>query len=53
MMLLASVDGGHSGIVHPRSAPELSDVALFVVAVIGVWLVRRGLRARFSRQRKD
>lgn len=37
----------HSGVIHTRSMPELSDIALFVVAVGGVWLVRRTLRRRF------
>ncbi|HEX8383107.1 MAG TPA: hypothetical protein VF592_07005 [Sphingomonas sp.] len=32
-----------------RTAPEWSDVALFVVAVLAVWFVRRRLRARFRR----
>ena len=36
----------HSGVIHTRSMPELSDIALFVMAVGGVWLVRRALRAR-------
>ena len=45
----ASVAGGHSGIVHRRTGPELSDVALFVVAAVGVWIVRRALRRRFAR----
>ncbi|WP_181814668.1 hypothetical protein [Sphingomonas aracearum] len=51
MMLLASVAGGHSGVVHRRTGPELSDAALFVLAVAGVWLIRRTLRARFARRR--
>ena len=38
---------GHSGVVHPRTGPALSDIALFVCACVGVWLVRRALRARF------
>ena len=33
-----------------RTAPEVSDVALFVVAVLAVWFVRRRLRARFRRK---
>ena len=33
-----------------RTAPELSDVALFVVAALAVWFVRRRLRARFRRK---
>jgi hypothetical protein len=31
----------------PRTAPELSDVALFACAVAAVWFVRRALRRRF------
>jgi len=34
---------------HQRTSPEWSDIALFVVAAIGVWLVRRGLRKRFAK----
>lgn len=34
----------------PRTHPELSDVALFAMACLAVWLVRRALRRRF---RKD
>ena len=43
----AAVESGHSGIVHPRTGPALSDIALFVCAAVGVWLARRALRARF------
>ena len=39
----------HSGVIHTRSMPELSDIALFVMAVAGVWLVRRALRKRFAK----
>lgn len=46
---LLAVQSGHSGIVHPRTGPELSDVALFVFAVMGVFLVRRALRKRFAK----
>lgn len=36
-----------SGVVStPRSGPELSDVALFLVAAVAVWLTRRALRNR-------
>lgn len=42
----------HSGMATPRTAPELSDIALFVMAAAGVWLVRRAMRARFARQRQ-
>ncbi|BCA62601.1 hypothetical protein HMP09_1835 [Sphingomonas sp. HMP9] len=48
---LLAVQSGHSGIVHPRTGPELSDIALFVVAAVGVWLVRRALRTRFAKTR--
>ncbi|WEJ97940.1 MAG: hypothetical protein P0Y59_13290 [Candidatus Sphingomonas phytovorans] len=40
----------HSGVARPRTSPELSDIALFVMAAIGVWLVRRALRARFAKR---
>ena len=40
----------HSGVIHTRSMPELSDIALFVMAAAGVWLARRALRKRFARQ---
>ena len=43
----------HSGVIHARSMPELSDIALFVMAVAGVWLVRRALRRRFARSATD
>ncbi|WP_066808595.1 hypothetical protein [Sphingomonas asaccharolytica] len=40
----------HSGVIHTRSMPELSDIALFGMAVGGVWLARRALRKRFAKQ---
>ena len=43
----------HSGVIHTRSMPELSDIALFVMAVLGVWIVRRAMRARFAGRRED
>ena len=49
---LLAVQSGHSGIVHPRTGPELSDVALFVFAVMGVFLVRRALRKRFAKTKR-
>ncbi len=39
----------HSGVIHTRSMPELSDIALFAMAVGGVWLVRHLLRKRFAK----
>ena len=51
MQALATV-APHSGIAHPRTAPELSDIALFVMAAAGVWFVRRALRRRFAKARR-
>ncbi|WP_375394266.1 hypothetical protein [uncultured Sphingomonas sp.] len=48
----AAVESGHSGVVHPRTGPALSDIALFVCAAVGVWLARRALRARFRNKAK-
>jgi len=39
----------HSGVAGSRSMPELSDIALFVVAAFVIWFARRALRARFRR----
>lgn len=33
---------------HQRTSPEWSDIALFAMAVLGVWFVRRSLRRRFA-----
>ena len=38
------------GVPTPRTGPELSDIALFVVAAIGVFLVRHALRKRFLKR---
>lgn len=43
----------HGGIPKVRTAPELSDIALFAFACLGVWLVRRAMRARFAKSRED
>lgn len=51
-LALLAVQSGHSGVVHPRTGPELSDIALFLVAATGVWLVRRALRKRFAASRR-
>jgi hypothetical protein len=56
MMLLQTVstaDTPHTGVPKVRTGPELSDIALFVVACLGVWFVRRAMRARFARLRQD
>lgn len=47
---ILSVAGGHSGTVHRKTGPEWSDLAVFVVAAVGVWLVRRAMRRRFARR---
>ena len=50
MLNTLSVAHGHTGVAAPRTGPELSDLALFAVAVAAVWLVRRALRKRFARK---
>ncbi len=54
-LTILEVQSGHTGVVHARTSPEASDIALFGFAAIGVWLVRRALRKRFikSRQRDE
>ncbi|MBY0521523.1 MAG: hypothetical protein K2P79_13975 [Sphingomonas sp.] len=51
LFLASPALAAHSGAAHPRTAPELSDIALFVMAAIGVWAVRRAMRARFAKRR--
>ena len=43
----------HGSVAHPRTAPEPSDIALFVLAAIGVWVVRRAMRTRFAKNRAE
>lgn len=50
MISILAVASGHSGIVHPRTAPAFSDVALFVAAVVAVVVLRRALRKRFRKR---
>ncbi|UVO51539.1 hypothetical protein M0208_13890 [Sphingomonas sp. SUN019] len=53
LLLLASpslLANGHTGTATPRTAPELSDLALFAMAAAGIWFTRRALR---NRARKD
>jgi uncharacterized membrane-anchored protein len=50
MIAKAWAQDGHSGSAGVRTGPELSDLALFAVAVLIVWFVRRRLR---KRHRKD
>lgn len=45
----ALAQDGHSGVAGVRTGPELSDLALFVVAVLAVWFVRRSLRRRHGK----
>lgn len=49
----ALAQAAHTGVAGSRSMPELSDFALFAVAVAGVWFVRRALRARFRKSPED
>ena len=50
-LLVLAVESGHSGVAHPLTGYEVSDVALFVFAAIAVWQVRRALRKRFAKAR--
>lgn len=43
----------HSGVANERTAPEPSDIALFVMAAAGVFLARRAMRRRFDRNPED
>ena len=45
-MVSTAVSTGHSGVAHPRTGPALSDLALFLCAALGLWIVRRALRRR-------
>jgi len=57
LLLLATpalaVTPAHTGVPKIRTGPELSDIALFVMAAAGVFVVRRALRARFAKRSKD
>ena len=50
---LANDPAAHSGIVKVRTGPEPSDIALFVMAAIGVWLARRAMIRRAAKRRED
>lgn len=52
VLAILAVESGHSGVAHAPTGFALSDVALFVFAAIGVWLVRRALRKRFIDARR-
>ena len=43
----------HTGVVAPRTHPELYDIATFAIAIVLVIVVRRALRARFAKRRSD
>ncbi len=45
----ALAEEAHTGVAGSRSMPELSDLALFVIAAASVWFVRRAMRARFRK----
>ena len=51
-MLLLTASSGHTGTVHHRYHPELSDLAVFLIAVLAIWFVRRALRRRFDRDKR-
>lgn len=48
-VLFLLAQSGHGGVVHPRTGPALSDLALFICAAVGVWIVRRAMRRRARR----
>ena len=50
LLLARPAFAAHSGVPKIRTGPELSDIALFVLAALGVWFVRRALRARFTKR---
>jgi hypothetical protein len=43
----------HSGVAKVRTGPEPSDIALFVMAAIGIWLARRAMIRRARKRRED
>ena len=51
--LLTNFVMAHSGVAKIRTGPEPSDIALFVMAAIGVWLARRAMLRRAARRRED
>ena len=50
---LANDPAAHSGVAKARTGPEPSDIALFVMAAIGVWLARRAMIRRAEKRRED
>ncbi|MES2055875.1 MAG: hypothetical protein V4564_08060 [Pseudomonadota bacterium] len=53
LLIAAPAFAAHTGVPKIRTGPELSDIALFVMAAIGVYCVRRAMRARFAKRQKD
>ena len=49
-MFALVLSAAHSGVIAPRTGPELSDVGLAIFAAFALWFVRRAMRSRF---RKD
>ncbi len=47
------VASGHTGVPTPRTGPEPSDIALFLLAALALWFVRRALRRRAIARRAD
>jgi hypothetical protein len=52
MFLTILASAAHTGVPVERTGPAASDIALFVMAAIGVFLVRRALRKRFTKPRQ-
>jgi len=50
---LADDPAAHSGVARARTGPEPSDIALFVMAAVGVWLARRAMIRRAAKRRED
>lgn len=50
---LADDPAAHSGVAKVRTGPAASDIALFVMAAIGVWLARRAMMRRAQKRRED
>ena len=46
LLLSTPALAAHTGAATERTGFALSDVALFLVAVAGLWIARRALRAR-------
>ena len=50
---LADDPAAHSGVAKVRTGPAASDIALFVMAAIGVWLARRAMIRRAAAKRRE